>query len=113
MRDLAANLDDYFRSRFGTTLERALADATAGVVTPALGRHVEIVCDPASSYVHDDDGLSEHFQGALAVEGISYRFRCSVFTDGGGARFVESIDQLELVDWSVRLAMPCGNAESG
>ncbi|HXP73497.1 MAG TPA: hypothetical protein VN823_05070 [Stellaceae bacterium] len=112
MRDPATNLDDYLRSRFGVTLERALADACAGVTTLALAHCVEIVCDPVGSYVHDDDGLSEHYQGTLAVEGISYRFRCSMFTDGGGSRFVESIEEFEIVQWGVRLAMPGGSIEA-
>lgn len=113
MRDLATNLDEYLRSRFGVTLERALADATAGVVTLALGRCVEIVADPVGSYVHDDDGLSESYAGTLAVEGVTYRFRCTVFTDGGGERFIESVDELEPVEWGVRLILPGGSAGAG
>src|ERR1700733_11021749 len=106
MRDLATNLDDYLRSRFGVTLERVLSDAASGVVTLALARRAKVVADLVGSLVHEDDGLTEEFQGTMAVEGITYRFRCSVFTDGGGARFVESIDELEVVEWGVRLALP-------
>jgi hypothetical protein len=113
MRDLATNLDDYLWSRFGVTLERALADACACVTTLALGRRVEIVCDPLRAHVFDDDGMSEEFQGTMAVEGVCYRFRCTVFTDGGGSRFIESIDELEIVQWGVRLAVSVGSAEAG
>jgi hypothetical protein len=42
----------------------------------------------------------------LTIEGVVYRFRCSIFTDTGGASFVESVGALEIVRWGVRLAVP-------
>ena len=114
MQDASDALNAYVASRFGTTLERLLAEATLGV-TPAgttggegggLGGSLRITCDPVGAFVYEDGGASELFQGLLTIEGVTYRFRCSVVTDAGGARFVESIGELETVRWGVRLAVP-------
>jgi hypothetical protein len=107
MPDPAVTLHTYLISRFGISLEKALADATADITNLDLHREgVEIACDPVGRYSYDDDGISEQFQGLISVQGVIYRFRCSVFTDGGGARFVESIGELEIIRWGVRLVVP-------
>jgi hypothetical protein len=41
----------------------------------------------------------------LTVEGVTYRFRCSVFIDAGNVRFIESIGELEAAQWRVRLVV--------
>jgi hypothetical protein len=105
MRDAAA-VDAYLSNRFGIGLERLLADATLGRRPPALARSVEIACDPVGAYAYADGGVSELYQGLLTIEGVTYRFRCAVFTDAGAARFVESVGELETVSWGVRLALP-------
>jgi hypothetical protein len=105
LADIASILDDYLLYRFGITLERVLADATAGLASIALGRAVEIACDPVGRFAFEDGGVSEQWQGLLSVEGVIYRFRCSTFADAGGGRFVESIGELEVVQWGVRLAL--------
>jgi hypothetical protein len=106
MTDTATALNDYLSSRFGITLERALADAAAGVVSLALHGAVDIVCDPGGRYAYDDDGVSEQFAGTIVCEGVIYRFACATFTDASGARYVEAIGELEAVGWGVRLAVP-------
>jgi hypothetical protein len=105
MADLASALSDYLVFRFGITLERVLADATAGLASIAIGRSVEIACDPVGQYAYEDGGVSEQWQGLIGVEGVIYRFRCATFADAGGSRFVESIGELEVVRWGVRLAL--------
>lgn len=110
MQDAGDALNAYVASRFGTTLERLLAEATSGAVpagdTGGLGGSLKVTCDPIGAFVYEDGGASELFQGLLTIEGVTYRFRCSVFTDAGGARFVESIGELETVRWGVRLTVP-------
>ena len=106
MRDAADAVDAYLCNRFGIDLERLLADATAGRHPPAIGRSVEVACDPVGSYSYEDGGTSELYQGILTIEGVTYRFRCAVFTDAGASRFVESVGALEVVSWGVRLALP-------
>lgn len=108
MQDAGDALNAYVASRFGTTLERLLADATLGAAPSSgrLGDSLSVTCDPIGAFIYEDGGASELFQGLLTIEGVTYRFRCSVFTDAGGARFVESIGELETVRWGVRLTVP-------
>jgi hypothetical protein len=105
MPDANGALDAYLASRFGLSLERLLAAATAGCLEPGLRDAIEIACDPVGCFAYEDGGLSEQYQGLLVVEGVTYRFRCSVFTDGSGARFVESVEEMEPVRWQARLAL--------
>jgi hypothetical protein len=51
MLDTATALDAYLVARFGISLERVLADATAGVFSFALGGAVEIVCNPSGATI--------------------------------------------------------------
>ncbi|HUZ71634.1 MAG TPA: hypothetical protein VMU87_01500 [Stellaceae bacterium] len=108
MQDVATALDNYLLTRFGISFERAIADATAGVVSLRLARSVQIVCDPVARYAYPDGpdgGVSEQYQGVLTVEGVAYRFRCSVFEDAGGTRYVESIGEIAAIGWGVRLSL--------
>jgi hypothetical protein len=109
MGDASLAIDAYLLARFGVGLERVLTDATAGVVSLAIARSVEVACDPVGFFAYEDDGATEQYQGLLTVEGVTYRFRCSVFIDASGARFMENIGELEAVQWGVRLVVP-GNA---
>jgi hypothetical protein len=106
MRDAATAVDAYLINRFGIDLERLLGDATGGARPAALPRSVEVACDAVGSFAYEDGGSSELYQGLLTIEGVTYRFRCAVFVDSGAARFVESVGELEVVSWGVRLAVP-------
>jgi len=110
MADTADALNSYLIATFGISLERALADATAGVVSLALhrtgdeaARAVDIECALVGQHAYDDEGLSEHFAGTIRCQGVSYCFTCVVFNDASGARYVETIGELEVVEWGVRL----------
>ena len=98
MRDAADALNNYLSAPYGISLERALADATAGVANLALRGVVQIECDLIGQYVYDDDGLSEHFAGTFLCEGVSYCFTCAVFTDPSGQRYVEAIGDVEVIE---------------
>jgi len=106
MQDASDAVNAYLTSRFGFGLEQLLADATGGRHPAALAGSVAVVCDPVGSVDYEDGGGSALYQGLLTIEGVIYRFRCSVFTDAGGARFLESVGTLETVQWGVRLVVP-------
>jgi hypothetical protein len=113
MRDASEAIDAYLTNRFGIGLERLLADATSHGPAPALAGSVTVACDPVGAFDYEDGGTSALYQGLLTIEGVTYRFRCAIFTDAGGGRFVESIGELQIVDWGVRLAVPSvTNAQS-
>ena len=65
---------------------------------------MDIECDLIRQLTYDDDGLSQHFAGTIRCEGVSYCFTCVVFTDGSGARYVEGLDEFEVVEWGVRFS---------
>jgi hypothetical protein len=106
MRDASDAIDAYLTSRFGIGLERLLAEATSSGPAPALAGSVTVACDPVGAFDYEDGGTSALYQGMLTIEGVTYRFRCAVFTDAGGGRFVESVGELQIVDWGVRLVVP-------
>src|SRR5438445_12331391 len=106
MRDASDAVDAYLTNRFGIGLERLLAEATSGGPASALAGSVTVACDPVGAFDYEDGGTSALYQGLLTIEGVTYRFRCAVFTDAGGGRFVESVGELQIVDWNVRLLMP-------
>lgn len=106
MRDASDAVNAYLASRFGLGLEQLLVDATAGRQAPALAESVAVACDPVGTFDYEDGGTNALFQGLLTIEGVVYRFRCAVFTDAGGARFLESVGELEIVRWGVRLVVP-------
>src|SRR5258707_12862294 len=106
MPDASDAVDAYLPNRFGIGLERLLADATSGGPAPALAGSVPFACDPVGAFDYEDRGTSALYQGLLTIEGVTYRFRCAVFTDAGGGRFVESVGELQIVDWGVRLVVP-------
>jgi hypothetical protein len=101
-------VDAYLTNRFGFGLERLLADAGGGRHAPALAASVAVVCDPVCTFAYEDGGLSALYQDLLTIEGVIYRFRCSIFTDAGGGRFLESVGELEMVGWGVRIVVPRG-----
>jgi hypothetical protein len=96
----------YLLNRFGIALERLLLDAASGIARFGLPASIELVCDPVGSDSYEDGGVADHYTGHLSVEGVTYRFLCSVFTDAGGARFIETIAGFEAVTWTTRLAVP-------
>jgi hypothetical protein len=106
MRDASNAVDAYLTNRFGIGLERLLAEATSGGPAPVPAGSITVVCDPVGAFDYEDGGTSALYQGLLTIEGVIYRFRCAVFTDAGGGRFVESVGELEIVDWGVRLVVP-------
>jgi hypothetical protein len=106
VRDASNAVNAYLNSRFGLGLEQLLADATIGRPAPSLAGSVTVACDPLGSFDYEDGGSNALYQGLLTIEGVVYRFRCSVFIDAGGARFLESVGELETVRWGVRLVVP-------
>ena len=99
MSQASRAVDSYLGSRFATDLEQVLLDAASGVVSLA----VEVACEPTGSEVFEDDGMVDHYAGRLTLEGVTYRFRCSIFADAGGERYVESLAEFEPVTWGARL----------
>src|SRR5919198_3232813 len=104
MHDASAAVDRYLAATYGVGLEQVLTDATTGRVPLPVANSVRVgLAERIDWYLDDEDGgVAELFQGVLSVEGVSYRWRCSVFTDRSGARFISHLVEFTPVAWSVQ-----------
>jgi hypothetical protein len=53
----------------------------------------------------DDGGEASTYDGIFVLADVWYRFRCQVFVDGSGLRFLSDIQKFEAVEWRVHLPM--------
>ena len=106
MQDASDAVDAYLTHSFGIGLEQVLTDATQGLVSLALADRVKATTERVAAYTHPDGGISETHQGILTVAGIRYRFRCTVFIDTGGLRYVENVAEFRPLMWQTRLPLP-------
>jgi hypothetical protein len=99
MRDASDAVNDYLSHTYGIGLEQVLEDITRGIVSAQVAGRVSGRAELADAVKHADGGVSETHKGILTIEGVEYRFRCSVFIDAGGERFVADVGELVPVAW--------------
>lgn len=101
-----AAVDDFLTSRYRVGLADVLcAGCLQGPISPLLDGVAEIRARPVLSESTDDDGGHFAYAGALAVAGVSYRFRCRLFRDAAGRCFLGDVPLFEPVAWQTRMAM--------
>jgi hypothetical protein len=105
-QDASDVVDAYLTNGWGIGLEQVLAEATMGLVSLHLADAVRIRAERVGAFTHGDGGTSELHQGSLTVEGVTYRFRCTVFIDTGGLRYVENVAEFRPLMWQTRLPLP-------
>jgi hypothetical protein len=99
--------DDFLMANHRVGLEEVLCDGCyAGRVGAALERAVQIMPRLTRSVREDDGGVSQTYEGTLAIAGVRYRFICHVFVDRGGERFLSNVSEFEAVEWRTRLGVP-------
>ncbi|HEY0524594.1 MAG TPA: hypothetical protein VGD08_14465 [Stellaceae bacterium] len=108
MQDASDAVNEYLTHAYGIGLEQVLEEVTQGVVSTRLVGRVAGRAELAGAIRHPDGGISETHQGLLTVEGVDYRFRCSVFVDAGGERFVADVGELVPVAWHAVMRMWLG-----
>src|SRR5215469_8202389 len=102
MDDFAA-VDDFLAAAYRTGLEEVLCDGClTGRVRVFLADVASIAATMVQSERDDDGGLSAAYEGTLTIEGIAYRFRCRVFIDPGGDRFLSDVSEFRAIDWRTR-----------
>lgn len=105
MGDFAA-VHDLLTARFGVGLEEVLCDGCLlGRLTVLLADLGKIVPRLLHSETEDDGGEYATYAGIFMLQDIWYRFRCHIFVDASGQRFLTDIEQFEAIEWQVRLAM--------
>ena len=105
-QDASDVVDAYLTNGWGIGLEQVLAEATMGLVSLHIADAVRIQADRVGAFTHGDGGTSELHQGSLTLEGVTYRFRCTVFIDADGNRFISDITEFVPVGWQTRLTVP-------
>lgn len=55
--------------------------------------------------VDEDGGQSFIFEGTFTLMEVRYNFRCHIFADLSGQRFVSDIALFEPVEWQTRMAL--------
>jgi hypothetical protein len=99
-------VDDFLAANCRTGLEEALCDGClTGRVGFALADFASIAPVLVRSEREDDGGLCATYEGTLTVQGVAYRFRCHVFVDRGGARFLSDVSEFEPLGWTTRIAV--------
>jgi hypothetical protein len=104
--DASDAVDTYLVQTYRVGLEEVLAEITAGRLPVFLADAVQYTSKRIDCFVDEDGGVSEMFKGTLAVEGVEYRFRCAVFVDCAGARFVTDVGEFVPLGWSAQLVVP-------
>jgi hypothetical protein len=99
-------VDDFLAANYRTGLEEALCD---GCLTGRISVVLADVAAIAATLVHgereDDGGFYGVYEGTFAVRGIDYRFRCHVFVDRGGARFLSDVSEFRAIDGPAQRAI--------
>jgi len=107
---IAANafdkVDEFLMARHRLQLEDVLCDGCLmGRLGAALGESAKILPRLISSATEEDGGVANVYDGILVLDDLWYRFRCHVFIDGGGQRFLSDVSAFEAVEWRARVAL--------
>jgi hypothetical protein len=105
-QDASDIVDAYLTNGWGIGLEQVLAEATMGLISLHIADAVKVQAERVGAFADADGGSTELHQGTLTLEGVTYRFRCSVFVDSGGDRFVSDIAEFVPLGWETRLTVP-------
>jgi hypothetical protein len=100
-------VDQFLLATYRLRLEDVLCDGCAiGRLSVVLAERATIVPRLVLSTQEEDGGISNDYEGILMLDGIWYRFRCHLFIDPGGLRFLSDVTAFEAVEWQARMAMP-------
>jgi hypothetical protein len=110
MQDSSQAANAHLANAYGIDLPQLLADATLGRVPPALRRALHLGPARRTDWYVDDEngGVSEIFEGTLALEDVTYNWSCAVVTDRRGARSVSHVAAFVPVEWKLRLLVDDG-----
>lgn len=99
-------VDDFLMANYRIRLEEALCDGCfIGRLGVLLTDVAKIMPRLIQSTAEDDGGVSNIYEGILILKDIWYRFRCHVFVDLGGQRFLSDVSAFEAIEWQARLAV--------
>jgi hypothetical protein len=100
-------VDEFLLATYGLRLEDVLCEGCAmGRVSVILAERATIVPRLLVSVQEEDGGIANDYEGILIFDGVWYRFRCHLFVDPSGQRFLSDVTAFAAVEWQARMAMP-------
>jgi hypothetical protein len=100
-------VDDFLLANYRLRLEDVLCEGCAmGRLSVVLAERATIVPRLVQSVVEEDGGVGNDYEGILVLDEAWYRFRCHLFIDPSGQRFLSDVTAFEAVEWRARMAMP-------
>jgi hypothetical protein len=103
MQDASDVVDAYLAHHHRVGLEEVLAEGTRGFLPIVLADVARISAECLESYRHDDGALSETYRGLFTLNGAEYRFKCVIYTDVDGARYVIDVQEFVAVQWTAQV----------
>lgn len=88
-------VERFLVEKYGVGLEQVLLDGIGGAVPPQVAGAVQVLARERAHFLYADRGMAFHYEGALTLEGVEYRFRAWVFQDLDGARVLTDIGEFE------------------
>jgi hypothetical protein len=104
--DALTAADRLLTDRYQVGLEDVLCEGCLTGRLPALfDNDVAIVRRCSRMQVDEDGGQSFTFEGTFTLMDVRYNFRCHIFSDLSGQRFVSDIALFEPVEWQTRVVL--------
>jgi hypothetical protein len=103
----ARNIDAFLAATYGLHLEDLLCEGClVGRLGPTVAERVKLIPRLVQSTSEDDGGVAQIYEGLMALDGLWHRFRCQIFIDSGGERFLADVTAFEPLGWETRVAIP-------
>lgn len=104
--DAFTAVDRHLVGRYQVGLEDVLCEGCLTGRLPALFAGEAAVARRCVRMQTDEDGgQCFTFEGVFTLADVRYNFRCHVFADAGGQRFVSDVALFEPVEWETRVAL--------
>lgn len=101
MPDSSDVVDRYLADRFQIGLEQTIVEASKGAVPAILAGAVEVTLTQQGRYDYADRGQAFHYHGTISVEGVTYWYRCWIYQEIDGGRFMTDLSEFAAHDWRV------------
>ncbi len=104
--DAFTAVDRHLIGRYQVGLEDVLCEGCLTGRLPALFAGEAAIVGRCTRMVADGDGgRSFTFEGTFTLADVRYNFRCHIFVDAGGQRFVSDVALFEPVEWETRVVV--------
>jgi hypothetical protein len=100
-------VDAFLMAHHGARLEEVLCDGCfVGRLDQSLADTAKVLPRLVRATVEEDGGLVHLYEGILDLDGIWYSFRCQIFIDETGQRFLSNVAAFDAVEWQARVKVP-------